>query len=194
MLASRYSNLSTLFPLHRQQLLLLLSCISVAKVCEAHGHGLAMPYHLRTSQSGLWRITLAFLGPKYTNPGLHAEKKTELTINTKRIKQWRTVWLYCIQLEGSPLSLFSSNSTFIRSLGEDLLPTAQTYSHSGKICFKQHSHVVTRGRSASNSSVMWSLGEDLLQTAHSYMWGAVGDTPYWTTITYYTDTTDGTVQ
>ena len=24
--------------------------------------------------------------------------------------------------------------------------------------------------------------------------GGVGDTPYWTTITYYTDTTDGTVQ
>ena len=29
-------------------------------------------------------------------------EKTELTINTKRIKRWRTVWLYCMQLKGSP--------------------------------------------------------------------------------------------
>ena len=45
------------------------------------------------------------LGPRYTKPGLQAEK--DLAHHKYKKKIARTVWLYRIQLEGSPSSLYS---------------------------------------------------------------------------------------
>ena len=42
--------------------------------------------------------------------------------------------------------------------------------------------------------VVVGMGMRIVHNYYVQGGGGVGDTPYWTTITYYTDTTDGTVQ